>query len=110
MAGMEKILTNAIGGSGGQVYELMALWAELKFQICDFLGKVTAAVRKTILFLIFEHFLMGSYGRGFGIQQQLPGLLSLITQSDLIAELQKRYEKRGNPLKTVIKRSKNIHS
>jgi hypothetical protein len=64
---------------------MMALWAGQRFQICDFLAKITAAVRKTIIFLIFEHFLMGNYGRGYGIQQQLAALLSPIPQADLIA-------------------------
>lgn len=39
--------------NGGQVYEVFALWAGQRFQIGDFLEKVTSSVKKLIIFLIF---------------------------------------------------------
>jgi hypothetical protein len=53
ISGVERVLTASMVANGGQVYEMMALWAGQRFQIGDFLGKVTPGVRKAIIFLIF---------------------------------------------------------
>jgi hypothetical protein len=84
MAGIEKILAGQVVAQGLQVYSLLALWAGLRFHLPHFLAKLTTGTRKTLVFLVFEQFLMGSHCRGVAIQQQLGALLSLTSHGELL--------------------------
>jgi hypothetical protein len=53
MSAVEKIISGQIANNGKRVYELLALWAAHHFNLYDLIGKISAAVRRTLVLLVF---------------------------------------------------------
>lgn len=59
---------------------MVSLWTSTRLNLYDFLNKITPVFRKTLVHLLFEHFLFALNQREGGIIQQLGTLLGTVDQ------------------------------
>lgn len=53
ISAIEKIIKEQLQKSGEGVYSLVSLWMSIRFNLYDFLNKITPAFRKTLAHLLF---------------------------------------------------------